>query len=78
LRRAILVARNRSALELRLVCMGDNQRLQHLARKFDARIEHTEGEAEARIAIRAPDYLSLRDELIGNWIGSVQAWLSVG
>jgi GNAT superfamily N-acetyltransferase len=76
LRRAIVVARNRSASGLRLICFGDNQRLQHLARKFGARLEFTEGEAEALIAIRPADYLSLRDECVANWVGYWQAWLA--
>ena len=75
LRRALLIARNRSAVELRLNSFADNQRLQHLARKFGAQLTCDEGEAEAVIDIHAGDYLSLRDELVGNWIGSWQAWL---
>ncbi len=63
-RRALVVARNRSARGVQINCFGDNYGIQRIARKFGAQFRFQTGEAEAELPIPGPTYMSLYEELI--------------
>jgi RimJ/RimL family protein N-acetyltransferase len=74
LHRALVIARNRAARELRINCFVDNQRIQAVARKFGARISSRAGQSDAAIRIRAPSYPSLCEEIINDGFGWMSFW----
>jgi GNAT superfamily N-acetyltransferase len=74
LRRALVVARNRSARGVELNCAGDNHRIQHVARKFGARFRCASGECEAEIPTSAPTYWSLCEEALDDGLGWLNFW----
>jgi GNAT superfamily N-acetyltransferase len=74
LRRAVVIARNRSARGVRINCVVDNYRIQHVARKFGARFRREAGESEAEIPAPAPTYWSLCDEAIADGFGWTSFW----
>jgi RimJ/RimL family protein N-acetyltransferase len=73
LRRALLIARNRSARGVRLNCFADNYRMQHVAQKFGAQFHCRAGESEAEIAAAAPTYSSIFEEAIDSGFGWMHA-----
>ncbi|MHB8476291.1 MAG: GNAT family N-acetyltransferase [Steroidobacteraceae bacterium] len=75
LHRALVIARNRAARELRIYCFVDNHRIQNLARKFGARFLSRAGQADAAIRIAAPSYSSLCEEIINDGVGWLSFWL---
>jgi len=74
LHRALVIARNRGAREMRIYCFVDNHRIQNLARKFGARFLSRAGQADAAIRIAAPSYSSLCEEIINDGIGWLCFW----
>jgi RimJ/RimL family protein N-acetyltransferase len=56
---ALLIARNRGFASLYLLCLPDNPKMQHVARKFSDRIRFEDGAVEVRIRSRQPDALSV-------------------
>ncbi len=64
LRRLIVAARNRFILRLHMICLMDNARVQHLARKLDGRLIFDQGEVEARIEPPWPTYWTLLEETL--------------
>jgi RimJ/RimL family protein N-acetyltransferase len=65
-RRALGIARNRSARRAQISCFGDNYGIQRIARKFGAQFRFRTGEAEAELPIPGPTYMSLCEELIND------------
>jgi ribosomal protein S18 acetylase RimI-like enzyme len=64
LRRLIVAARNRFIRRLHMICLMDNARVQHLARKLDGRLAFEQGEVEARIEPPWPTYWTLLEETL--------------
>jgi len=77
LRRTLLAARNRGFRLLHMACLAENQRMQQLARKFDAELsfdfESVVGEVEAS----RPTPLSLMRELMSDGHGFATAMLDL-
>ena len=74
LRRALVIARNRSARGIRINSLGDNYRIQHVAQKFGAHFRYRAGESEAEIPTSAPTYWSLCEELVDDGLGWMNCW----
>lgn len=64
LERALRIARNRGFRSLYLLCLPENAKMQHIARKFGDRVSFEDGDVEVRIATEAADALSLFAELL--------------
>lgn len=62
LRAALTVARNRCAESITLNCLAENRQMQHIARKFGARLAFRHGQVEGRIREPWPSWFSLADE----------------
>jgi GNAT superfamily N-acetyltransferase len=58
LEKALLVARNRGFRSLFLLCLPENRKMQHIARKFGDRVTFEDGDVEVRIANPEPDAFS--------------------
>lgn len=69
--RALTVARNRAARSIYMLCLIDNRRMQHLARKFDGQLLLQDGQAEADISVPWPSQLSLWQEATADGLGLV-------
>jgi len=69
LRYAIVIARNRSVRTLYMICLIENQRMQHVARHFTDELHFCDGQAEADIVLPFPTYLSLCTEAALDAIG---------
>ena len=65
---ALLIARNRGFRRLYLLCLLENVKMQHVARKFADRIAFQDGDVEVQIVAPQPDPLSLFAELFGDAI----------
>lgn len=63
---SLLVARNRFIDTVHMISLQENDVIQHLVRKFGAKIGAYGVTAEARIRLPAPSYLSLMDEITGD------------
>jgi RimJ/RimL family protein N-acetyltransferase len=74
LRRALVIARNRSARAVQLNCIGDNFRIQHVAQKFGAHFCCDAGQSVAEIATAAPTYLSVCQEVLDDALGWMNLW----
>ena len=64
LSRTLLAARNRGIRRLHMACLADNQRMQQLARKFDAELSVEFGSVIGEVATSRPTPLSLMRELL--------------
>ncbi|MGF1592976.1 MAG: GNAT family N-acetyltransferase [Kiloniellaceae bacterium] len=58
LEKALLIARNRGFRTLFLLCLPENRKMQHIARKFGDRVSFEDGDVEVRIATPEPDPLT--------------------
>jgi len=65
---ALLIARNRGFTSLFLLCLPENVKMQHVARKFADRISFQDGDVEVQIVAPQPDPLSVFAELFGDAI----------
>jgi GNAT superfamily N-acetyltransferase len=74
LRRALLIARNRSARAVQLNCIWDNFRIQHVAHKFGAHFCNEAGESVAEIITPAPTYSSMCQEMLDDALGWMNLW----
>ncbi|SLN20723.1 Acetyltransferase Pat [Roseovarius litorisediminis] len=63
--RLVSAAQNRGVKRLNMLCLRENDRMRHLARKHHAVLEFHEGEVEATLAPPWPTPMSLTEELIG-------------
>lgn len=62
LRAVLTMARNRFAESITLTCLPENRRMQHIAKKFGARLAFRHGEVEGRIRHPWPTCFTLADE----------------
>ena len=70
-RRAVTIARNRGLRELYMVCLRENIRMQHIARKVGADVVIAGVEVEGRVALPYADAVSLWQEAIDDGTGLV-------
>lgn len=70
-RRAVTIARNRGLRELYMVCLRENARMQHVARKVGATVVLAGVEAEGRVALPDADPVSLWQEAMDDGAGLV-------
>ncbi|HEX5845789.1 MAG TPA: GNAT family N-acetyltransferase, partial [Rhodoplanes sp.] len=64
LERSLLAARNRGITLLHVSCLADNQRMQQLARKFDAELTFDFGTVIGKVENPHPTPLSVMRELV--------------
>ena len=74
MRRAILVASNRTVVSLYMLCLSENRRMQSIAKKFDARLGFSDGEADAQLDVPPPTQLSRAAEALGDGFGLFALW----
>jgi RimJ/RimL family protein N-acetyltransferase len=74
-RRAVTIARNRGLRELYMVCLRENARMQHVARKVGATVVLDGVEAEGRVALPHADPVSLWQEAFDDGSGLVAGTL---
>jgi GNAT superfamily N-acetyltransferase len=77
LARTLLTARNRGITFLHMACLADNQRMQQLARKFDAELRFDFGSVVGEIVAPHPTPLSLAREIAADTHGFATALLDV-
>jgi RimJ/RimL family protein N-acetyltransferase len=73
--RAITVAENRGMRSIEMVCLVDNRRMQHVARKFTDRLDIVEDQAEAHLKVPYPTQFSLWQEATMESLGLMASWL---
>ena len=66
LERTLLSARNRGIKQLQVCCLMENQRMQHLARKFEAEITFDYGSVVGSMENSRPTPLSLIEEMVAD------------
>jgi RimJ/RimL family protein N-acetyltransferase len=72
---AITVAENRGMRTIEMVCLIDNRRMQHVARKFTDRLDVVDDQAEAHLKVPYPTQLSLWQEATMDGMGLMTSWL---
>jgi GNAT superfamily N-acetyltransferase len=77
LRRTLLAARNRGFRLLHMACLAENQRMQQLARKFDAELSFDFGGVVGEVESSRPTPLSLMQELMTDGHGFATAMLDL-
>jgi GNAT superfamily N-acetyltransferase len=77
LARTLLTARNRGFCLLHMACLADNQRMQQLARKFDAELSFDFGSVVGEVESSRPTPLSLMRELMTDGHGFATAMLDL-
>lgn len=73
--RIIVAAQNRSISQLHMICLRDNDRMQHLAGKFGARLKIKSGEVTGRIDPTYPTPVSVFEEALDEAHGFMMAVL---
>jgi GNAT superfamily N-acetyltransferase len=77
LERALLVARNRGLRFIYMACLADNQRMQQLARKFDAELSFDFASVVGELAAPRPTPLSLMREILSDGHGFATAMFDI-
>ena len=77
LERTLLAARNRGMNFLHMACLAENNRMQQLARKFDAELSFDFGSVVGEVATPRPTPLSLMREIIADGYGFATAIFDV-
>jgi GNAT superfamily N-acetyltransferase len=77
LRHILLAARNRGIRQLHMACLAENQRMQQLARKFDAELSFDFGNVVGEVESSRPTPLSLMREIMGDSHGFATAMLDL-
>ena len=77
LRHILLAARNRSFRLLHMACLAENQRMQQLARKFDAELSFDFGNVVGEVESSRPTPLSLMREMMTDSHGFATAMLDL-
>jgi GNAT superfamily N-acetyltransferase len=77
LERTLLAARNRGLKFLHMACLADNERMQQLARKYDADLSFDFGSVVGEVAAARPTPLSLVREIVADSHGFATAMLEV-
>jgi RimJ/RimL family protein N-acetyltransferase len=75
LERVLLAARNRGVKQLHITCLLENQRMQQLARKFDAELRPDFDSVIGEVEAPYPTPLSLMREMIADGTGFATAFL---
>jgi GNAT superfamily N-acetyltransferase len=78
LRYAITLAGNRAMRSLYMICLLDNHRMQHIARKFTDRLTVREDEAEADLTVPFPTHVTLWEEAATEGMGLLATVLDNG
>ena len=76
--RILIVAQNRSIQKLYMVCLKENQRMRHLAEKYDARMSVEHGEASGTMTPGHPTPSSLFEEWLDDSKSLATAVFSLG
>jgi GNAT superfamily N-acetyltransferase len=77
LARTLLAARNRGYRLLHMACLAENERMQQLARKFDAELSFDFGSVVGEVESSRPTPLSLMRELLTDSHGIATAMLDL-
>jgi GNAT superfamily N-acetyltransferase len=77
LSRTLLAARNRGIKFLHMACLADNERMQQLARKFDAELTFDFGSVIGEVSAPRPTPLSVMREVLADSHGFATALLDV-
>jgi GNAT superfamily N-acetyltransferase len=77
LSRTLLAARNRGIKFLHMACLSDNERMQQLARKFDAELTFDFGSVVGEVSAPRPTPLSVMREWMADSHGFATAMLDV-
>ena len=77
LERTLLAARNRGIKQLHITCLSENQRMQQLARKFDAELSFDFGSVVGEVESWRANPLSVMQELIEDGHGFATAMLDL-
>ena len=77
LERTLLAARNRGITFLHMACLADNERMQQLARKFDAELRFDFGSTVGEVAAAHPTPISVAREIVADTHGFATALLDV-
>jgi GNAT superfamily N-acetyltransferase len=75
LERTLLAARNRGIKQLHITCLLENQRMQQLARKFDADLRRDSDSVIGEVEAPYPTPMSLMREMIADGTGLATAML---
>jgi RimJ/RimL family protein N-acetyltransferase len=75
LERTLLAARNRGVKQLHITCLSENERMQQLARKFDAELRRDEDSVVGEVEAPYPTPVSLMREMIADGTGLATAML---
>ena len=75
LERTPLAARNRGIKQLQITCLSENQRMQQLARKFDAELRRGYDSVIGEVEAPYPTPMSLMREMIADGAGVATAML---
>ena len=78
LTRIIAAAQNRGVRSLHMMCLRENEKMQHLAVKHHAHLDYHHGEVEAQLSPPWPTPFSLAAEIGGEAQGFVEAVLRWG
>jgi GNAT superfamily N-acetyltransferase len=77
LARTLLAARNRGITFLHMACLADNERMQQLARKFDAELRFDFGSVVGEVVSPHPTALARAREIVADTHGFATALLDV-
>jgi GNAT superfamily N-acetyltransferase len=72
---AITIAANRAMRSIYMICLIDNRRMQHVARKFTDRLIVVEDQSEANLVMHFPTLVSMWQEAITDGFGFVTSLL---
>jgi RimJ/RimL family protein N-acetyltransferase len=75
LERVLLAARNRGVKQLHITCLPENERMQQLARKFDAELRRDSDSVIGEVEAPYPTPLSVMREMIADGTGLATAVL---
>ena len=77
LERTLLAARNRHLKFLHMTCLAENQRMQQLARKYDAELSFDFGSVVGEVTAPRPTLISLMREIVAYGHGFATAMFDV-
>jgi GNAT superfamily N-acetyltransferase len=77
LRRAIVVARNRGATSLSMICLPENEPMRRLASHFADTMSLHDGTVEADLSVPPPSYEALWQEIATSGFDLVNTWLDM-
>jgi GNAT superfamily N-acetyltransferase len=77
LERVLLAARNRQIERLHMLCLAENRRMQHLARKFGAQLSFGPASVTGEVEAPRPTPLSIMRELAADGTDLAAAMLDV-